>query len=222
LAEIAMLEQTAWRGKLAGGIGEILVNFLLPYLIYVQTQGRIGQVDALLASSLPPILWSIGEFLVRRRIDALSLLVIAGIVLSLLAFIGGGSVRLLQLRENLVTGLVGMVFLGSAAIRRPVIYALARATMARQSGTQAEAFAQLRGNKFFEATMMIMTLVWGFGLVAQTGLACVLVFTLPIATYLLVSPFLGYGAMGLLGLWTFLYAKRRRRIGAAIRAAQSG
>ena len=67
----------------------------------------------------------------HRRLDALSLLVLAGIVLSLLAFFGGGGPRMLQLREKLVTGVIGLAFLASAAVGRPLIYELARAGMAR-------------------------------------------------------------------------------------------
>src|SRR4051794_29697578 len=114
--------------KTLGSIAiELLVNFLLPYVVYVKAEAGIGQVHALLAASLPPIVWSVIEFARKRRVDAVSILVLAGIVLSLLAFLGGGSVRFLQLRENLVTGLIGLAFLGSAAIGRPLIYQLARA-----------------------------------------------------------------------------------------------
>ncbi len=200
-------------------LAEVAANFVLPYLIYRQTQAEIGQVDALLAASLPPIFWSAIGFAWKRRVDAVSILVIAGIVLSLLAFFGTNSARFLQLRENLVTGLIGLVFLGSAAIGKPLVYWLARAGMARKSAADAEAFEQLRGGEYFEATMIIMTVVWGASLVAETVLACALVFTIPIATYLIVSPILGYGVMGGLALWTFLYSKRRKRIGRQMRAA---
>jgi hypothetical protein len=210
-----------WHRKAANLLAEICVNFVLPYLIYVKTQADIGQVHALLASSVPPILWSILEFVRKRQLDALSLLVIAGIVLSLLAFVGNGSVKFLQLRENLVTGLIGLVFLGSAAIRKPLVYQLARAMMARKSASEADRFASLRGDHYFESSLIIMTLVWGFGLIAETVIACLLVFYIPIAEYLIVSPFLGYGTMAALSAWTFLYAKRRRRIGKAIRAARN-
>lgn len=201
-------------------LAEIGVNFLLPYLVYTETQARVGQVHALLASSIPPVLWSMFEFARKRRVDALSVLVIAGIVLSLLAFFGGGSVRFLQLRENLVTGVIGLVFLGSAAIGKPLIYQLARAGMLRKSPAEAAKFEALRGDKYFRATMNIMTLVWGFGLLAETVAACALVFMMPIGAYLLVSPVIGYGTMGGLAGWTFLYSKRRRRIGMAMRAAR--
>lgn len=200
-------------------LAELVANFVLPYLIYRLMQAKTGQVEALLAASIPPILWSAIGFAWKRRLDAVSLLVIAGIVLSLLAFFGGGSARFLQLRENLVTGLIGLVFLASAAIGKPLIYWLARAGMARKSAAEVQAFEQLRGGEYFEASMMIMTVVWGAGLMAETVLACALVFTMPIATYLIVSPVLGYAVMGALALWTFLYTKHRRRIGKQIRTA---
>lgn len=116
---------------------ELCVNVALPYFVYALAESHIGQVHALLAASLPPILWSAMEFAHKRRIDAVSLLVLAGIVLSLLAFFGGGSARFLQLRENLVTGLIGLAFLGSAAIGHPLIYHLARAGKLRESPAEA-------------------------------------------------------------------------------------
>ena len=190
---------------------EGLVNFVLPYLIYVRAEPRLGDVHALLASSLPPIVWSLVEFARKRRVDAISMVVLAGIVLSLLAFIGGGSVRFLQLRENLVTGLIGLVFLGSAAIGRPLIYQLARAGKQRASGADLAKFEALRDNARFKHAMMVMTLVWGFGLLAETVAACVLVYSISIAEYLIVSPFLGYGAMAAMGLWTIWYVRRNSR-----------
>lgn len=207
--------------KGAGLLTEICVNFVLPYVIYLKAHASVGQVHALMASSIPPILWSIVEFVRRRRVDALSLIVIAGIILSLLAFFGGGSAKFLQLREHLVTGAIGLVFLGSAAVGKPLVYQLARARLARKSQAEADNLSELRGEKYFEATMMIMTLVWGFGLVAETVVACLLVFALPVADFFIVSPFVGYGAMAALAGWTFLYGKRRKRIGTALRAARS-
>ncbi|MDQ1452175.1 MAG: hypothetical protein QOK38_2041 [Acidobacteriaceae bacterium] len=205
--------------KTLGSIAiELLVNFLLPYVIYVKAEAGIGQVHALLAASLPPIVWSVIEFARKRRVDAVSILVLAGIVLSLLAFFGGGSARFLQLRENLVTGLIGLIFLGSAAIGHPLIYQLARAGKLRKSPAEAERFEALRDKQHFRHGMTIMTLVWGFGLLVQTMIACLLVFRMSIRHYLIVSPVLGYGTMGGLALWTFWYVKQMKRRGAAAAA----
>ncbi|HEY0270103.1 MAG TPA: VC0807 family protein, partial [Sphingomonas sp.] len=155
--------------------------------------------------------WSIGGFAWNRRIDELSILAMAGIALSLLAFVGGGSARLLELREKMVTLVIGLAFLGSAAIGRPLIYPLARATMARRSQADADAFHARRDEAAVRHTVMVMTLVWGFGLLADVALSIVLIYALPVATYLVAGPILGYGAIGGLTLWTMLYRRRRER-----------
>jgi hypothetical protein len=203
----------AVRKQGGGFLVEIVVNVALPYAVYSLLQPHYGDVRALLASSAPPIVWSLAEFARKRRVDAVSLFVLLGIALSLVAFLGGGSVKFLQLRENLVTGAIGLVFLGSAAIGKPIIYQLAVAGAARQSSAAADELRNLKDNVNFRRTMTFMTLVWGFGLLAATAIACVLVFTLSIKTYLLVSPFVGYGIMGLLALWTVWFSRRARRRG---------
>lgn len=199
---------------------EALVNFILPFAIYTYAQAPLGDVRALLLSSAPPTLWSLIEFARHRRVDALSMMVLAGIVLSLLAVIGGGGAKFLQLRENLVTGIIALVFLGSAAIGKPLIYQLARASMARKSAEEAQEFAALQVHAGFRRTMMVMTLVWGFGLLAHFAVSVALVFALSISAYLIVGPIVGYATMGVLTLWTFLYARAAKRRGEAARAAR--
>jgi len=177
----------------------------------VYAKPALGDVKALLASSAPPLLWSLATFARKRRVDVLSVFVLAGIALSLVAFLGGGSVRFLQLRENLVSAAFGLAFLISAAIGKPLIYELARATARRKSTAEAATLEGMRDNAGFRRVMMLMTIVWGTGLLVQTALACVLVFVLSIGTYLIVSPILGYGTIGALGLWTYWYGQRRKR-----------
>ena len=199
---------------------EALVNFILPFVIYAYAEAPLGEVRALLASSAPPILWSLVEFARHRRVDALSVLVVAGIALSLLAMLGGGGARFLQLREKLVTGVIGLAFLGSALIGKPLIYELARASMRRKSEDEARQFEALQVHAGFRRTMAVMTWVWGLGLLADVAVSVVLVFALSIREYLIVNPILGYGTMGGLSLWSFLYGQRAKRRGEARRAAE--
>ncbi|WP_182948657.1 VC0807 family protein [Gluconacetobacter takamatsuzukensis] len=188
---------------------DLAVNFAAPALIYDRMQAAWGDVDALLASSMPPLLWSIGGFLRNRRVDALSLLSLAGIALSLLAFLGGGSARMLELREKMVTFLIGLAFLGSAAIGKPLVAALARATVARESAQALADFDAHRNTPGMRRAIMVMTLVWGAGLLADVAVSVVLIYSLPIATYLVVGPILGYVTMGGLALWTVAYRRYR-------------
>ncbi|MBB2199700.1 hypothetical protein HLH44_20105 [Gluconacetobacter sp. 1c LMG 22058] len=192
---------------------DLTANFAAPVLIYDRMQAGWGDVQALLASSMPPLLWSVGGFVIRRRIDALSLIALAGIALSLLAFIGSGSARLLELREQAVTFLIGLAFLFSAAIGKPLIAPLARATMARQSSQALADFDTHRNDARVRCTIMVMTLVWGLGLLANVVVSVALIYSLPISTYLVVGPILGYATMGGLALWTLLYRRHRIRHG---------
>jgi hypothetical protein len=198
---------------------EALVNFVAPLVIYNYAEGPLGEVRALLASSVPPILWSLVGFARHRRLDALSALVVSGIALSLLAMLGGGGARFLLLREKLVTAAIGLAFLGSVLLGKPLVYELARATMRRKSDDEAREFEALQIHAAFRRTMMVMTLVWGFGLLAEFVVSLSVMFVLSIREYLLVSPMLGYATMGALSLWTFLYGRRAKRRGEARRTA---
>ena len=202
----------AWSWARTNGLKaglEIAVNFALPFVVYRATRDRLGDVYALMAASAPPLLWSILEFVRRRRIDALSVLVLTGIVLSLLAFIGGGGVRFLQLREQLVSAVIGLVFLGSAAIGKPLIYQLACASIRRGAAEEVGWFEALREDPRFRRVMMLMTLSWGVALVATSAACGALVFALSIQSYLIVSPIISYSALGAMSLWSFWYARRR-------------
>ena len=198
---------------------EVAVNFVLPFVIYKFAEAPLGPVRALLASSTPPLLWSLVEFARNRRIDALSLLALGGIALSLLAMLGGGGVRMLQLREKFVTAAIGFAFVGSTLVGKPLVYELARASKWRESENEAKQFEALQVHAAFRRTMTIMTLMWGIGLLAEFTVSVLLMFVLSIPAYLIVGPIIGYGTMGLLTLVSFLYGRRAKRRGEARRAA---
>jgi hypothetical protein len=209
---------TYLRNNGASLLAELLVNFVLPFLIYDYAETSVGQVRALLLSSVPPIV-SLVEFSRHRRLDALSVLAVGGIGLSLLAMLGGGGVQFLQLREKLVTGLIGLLFVGSALVGKPLVYELARATMRRKSEDKAQEFEALQVHAGFRRTMTVMTLVWGFGLLADVAVSVALVFELSIREYLIVNPILGYATAGSLTVWSFFYGRSAKRRGEARSAA---
>ena len=188
---------------------EVGVNVALPMAVYFAVHARLGDIRSLMAASAPPMAWTIFEFVRRRRIDALSLVVMAGIGLSLLGYLGGGGVKLLQLREHLVAGVIGLGFLVSAAIGKPLIYQLSRARIRRNEGGNAGWLEAISGSPVFRRAMMVMTLAWGFGLVGLSATACALVFALSLPQFMVVSPFLSTGVIAGLTAWSFWYARRR-------------
>ena len=198
---------------------EIAFNFVLPFATYRLAKPHLGEVHAIMAAAVPPIIWSLVEFARHRRVDGLSLKGLGGIGLSLVGFAIGGSAKLLLLRESLVTGLIGLVFLASALIGRPLIYVLAKAAAGRRSEEEQAELEAIKDDPTFRHGMAVMTVVWGLGLVAETATRSALVFHLPTGRVLLISPFVGYGTFGLLILWTMFYARILER---REEAAESG
>ena len=190
---------------------EIGLNILLPWLIYKQLFDHgMAETPALLWSAVPPIVWSVVELLWHRRLDAVATISLLGLVLSALMLGMGGSPRWVLARESLVTGVLGLAALLSLALKKPAMFYLARATLAREGAEAAARFDQRLNDPQTRQAMNIMTIVWGGGMVAECVLRVVLAFTWPIERFLLVSPFMFYGVMGLLAGWTVWYRRRLR------------
>jgi intracellular septation protein A len=193
---------------------ELCANFVAPYVVYQLLDAKYGDVFALIASAMPPLLWSIYELIKTRRLDAVSVLVVAGIVFTVGATAMGGSARLIQIRDALVTGVIGCMFIGSLVMQRPMIFYLARAMMARNTADGAAAFEAIWLRPGVPQTFRLMTAVWGVGLVVQTAIMCWLAWIWPISRYLLLSPPIAYLIFGLLMAWSLWYRARRMKAGA--------
>jgi hypothetical protein len=190
---------------------ELAVNLLLPWLAYRLAMPHWGETGGLIASAVPPVVWSLVELARFRRVDALSVIVLLGIVLSIGAMALGGSPRMLLLRESLVSGAVGVAFLLSLPMRRPLIFYLARATVAREVAGGAERIDALWAQSpAFATSMRMMTAVWGVGLTSETALRSWMAWTWPVERFLVVSPFIGYGIYGALLVWTLWHRKSLR------------
>jgi len=197
---------------------DFLVNLGGPFLVYQLAAGHMSETAALMLSSAPPIAWSVGQLIWSRKLDMLSLLVIAGIALSLVATLLGGSPRLLLVRESLITGIFGLIFLGSLLFPKPLMFYIVKTTVTKQ-GMSEEAFASRWSIPGFRFTFKLMTVVWGAGLLVEATVKIILAFTMPAGLFLVVSPMISYSIyFGLLG-WSILYGNQRRKAGERFAAA---
>ena len=106
------------KGKLFVAL-DFLVNLGGPWLVYRLVEGSTSITGALIWSSVPPIIWSLWQLVHSRKLDVISMLVIAGIGASLAATMLGGNPRLLLVRESFITGIFGLVFLASCGSPDP-------------------------------------------------------------------------------------------------------
>lgn len=194
-----------------GVVLELAVNLVLPWLMYRLALPYFGRAGALYASAAPPLLWSLAEFARSRRLDALSVLVLVGIALSIILLALGGSPRILLVRESLISGVIGVTFLLSLLLKRPLTFYLARATLAREEEGGTARFETLWHERLpLRASIRLMTLVWGTGLTAETLLRCWLAWHWPVERSLVVLPIVSYSLYSGLMLWTFWFRGRLR------------
>lgn len=192
---------------------QLLTGGLAPFLVY-QLAHRNGLADAsaLALATVVPGLWVVGNWAWRRRLDVIPGLALVGITIGLVAVVAlHGSELVLKLRESLITGVFGVVFLVSLVVsERPLIYHLGRAIASGQGQSSRGDFETLWGEDRARQVIRTLTLVWGVGLTAEAVLRTVLALTLPTGTFLALAPVIGWVVIGSLMWFTVGHIRRNR------------
>lgn len=189
----------------------LVINILLPYVAYMLLLPHTSNLTALSAAAVIPLLDTLYSLLRNRKADVFSCFIFFGLVLGIVAVLLGGDERFILLRESYVTGILGLVFLGSLFIARPLIFYFAERFVGHDPDMEYKWVQYPR----FRRTFRLNTAVWGVILVAEAGLKVVLVYTLSIPAFLAVSPIATYGLIGLTVLWNIGYVRKiKSRIGA--------
>jgi hypothetical protein len=161
----------------------------------------MNSLTALSIATMVPLVDNVIHLLKHRKLDAFGSLMLFTFVLTLVLVALGGSEKILLVRESLITGAVGFVFLGSLIFRRPLMYYLALRFIGNVDFAGNWQFA------YFRYVMRLMTLVWGIILVLEAAVRTTLVFQLSTAQFLAVSNLVLYGFIGTAIAWTVVYRR---------------
>ncbi|WP_158903434.1 VC0807 family protein [Burkholderia sp. L27(2015)] len=193
-------------------LAALLVNAILPWVTYRLMVPHVGVTWALAASALPMLAWIFAILVRYREFDALSATLIASICLAIVLIAFDHPTRPLLPREPVIRGIIGIAFLLSLALRRPLIYYLARSTLVREHGARGDRFETLWNTRAeFRHALRIMTAVWGAGLLLEDLLRTVISQAWADARAPLLSTSLSYAIYGCLAVWTTLYRRRITR-----------
>lgn len=194
-------------------LSALLVNFALPWLAYRLAFPHWGPAGALAASALPLIAWMTVDLLRYRHFDALSALLLAGVLPALAARLIFSDARLLSIEDPMVSGFIGITFLASLVLRKPMVFYLARSTMSREDHRSVELFERhWHDRPTLVAYIRLMTLVWGVGMIGENIVRSAILLQWPNdPRSALASTVLRYGVYAALTLWTFLIRRRIKR-----------
>jgi uncharacterized membrane protein YeiH len=208
----------AWRAMLPG----ILIDALCPLLTYQVLKQHTSASDtvALSVGALFPAahtLWSLSR---KGHLDVVGVLVLVGIGGGLLAVLLGGSPKLLLIRESFISALIGLAFLISLALPRPLLFYISRQFATGNDPVRVASFNQGWRLPITRRGMRLMTLVWGVGTLGEFALRVVLVLTLTIPQVLALSGVLFPAIYGALLAWSFAFGRRLRQRIVALTAAE--
>ncbi|MFD0823021.1 VC0807 family protein, partial [Micromonospora zhanjiangensis] len=194
----------------------IVFNVVLPYLTYAVLVDRgTGVVAALAISAVWPAVEILGSYLIRRRIDDFGVLTLVLIGLGVASSVIFDSERLALVKESAVTGLFGLVLLGSLLMPRPLMFYFGRKFATDGSAERLAWWNGLWRYAGFRRTQRVLTLVWGTTFLVEAIIRIVLSYQLPVGTMVLVSNILPFVVIAALVFWTVGYARRSRARAAA-------
>jgi intracellular septation protein A len=190
----------------------LLITAGVPFLINILARPYMSTIDALLLASSVPALYTVGSLLVKRRIDVLGLLVVAGLVLSAVFDLVFHSPRILLLQSSAVNGLFGVVLLLSLLFPRPLLFYLVRSIMTQNNAQRLASFNADWSFPQVRSFYRVLSVVWGCVTISQVMLVALLAFTLPISLMVGIGPILNVAIILPAAHWSVVYFRKNKRI----------
>lgn len=187
-------------------IVSVLINIVLPYLIYAILKTHITSIMALSLAACVPLVDTLYHLIKDKKLDTFSSFIFLGIVLSIVAAWIGGDERFILLRESYVTGIMGLVFLLSLLTPKPLIYYFAMRFISNKSVMTKRWEEEVSFRHFIR----IMAAVWGIGLMIEALVKVIIVYEYPISKALVISPIAQYIIIAILIYWNIRFVKQRK------------
>jgi hypothetical protein len=206
----------AGRRALAGLTG-LVISFILPLLSYDLIRPHVGSsAMALALAGAIPVAYTLAILVVRRRLNPIGVIgVISFGIGVLVSWASGGSTLALELQDPALFGAIGIAFLVSVAIGRPLHPVILR--LLGRSDPRYSDIARRAQRK----TSMVITAILGVTLLAHSVAVAVLALTQPVSTFVALQHPVGLPIFGLGIASVLLYRNRlqARQRTAAIPAA---
>ena len=195
-----------------GFLLDIALNAFVPFVLYKLSKRYISpsELTALIVATTFPLIKSIFDVAKHRQLDPVSVIVLLGIAASALALVAGGSPKILLLRESLFGVAFGVACFASLLLPRPMMFYFGRHflagndTLKRRGYKLSWTLPEVRFNN------RLITVVWGSVYLGECAIRMALIWLLPVAWVLVISPMLLGGLTLVTIVWTFRRARRAR------------
>jgi hypothetical protein len=190
-------------------VPQLVVAGILPVIGYSLLRPHVGSDATALAAVM---VFPLADIAVERRrhggFEPIGLISLVGIVVGLVGALAlNGNATMLKLRESMLTGVFGLVCLGSLLASRPAMFYLGRAFATAGDPAKSAEFDLLWARPGASRRFRTVTAVWGVALLAETAFRTVLALTISTERFLAIAPIVGWVVIGAL-LWYSTHATR--------------
>jgi hypothetical protein len=190
-----------------------------PLLAYnLLRSAGLSSVVALVLSGVVTAVGVIIGIVRHRRVDAVGVLVLAGIAVGAILGLVSRNPKLVLDEGSVGTGVFGLLCFGSLLREKPLMYSMALEFIGPDSA-QGREFTHLWQYWEFRHTFRVITCVWGGGYLIEAAIRVVIVANTSTGTALATSKVLPYAVAAALTAWTIGYGRLQKRRGEAIAAA---
>jgi hypothetical protein len=167
------------RRNLRTFLPNLLLSWLVPLIAYELISPHVhSDLLVLTISAAIPALITVGTFVFLRRVNVIGLIGTAGFAVGLaVSVFTGGNELAIKLHEPALTGTIGLIFLVSVAIGRPLFLLVHR--LLNRSGTAAPLPDRRRAS--------VLSALIGATLLVHGIVITILAVTLPTSTFLALS-----------------------------------
>ncbi|KXN74905.1 hypothetical protein CONCODRAFT_1978 [Conidiobolus coronatus NRRL 28638] len=189
-------KETVQKIKLFGFFFQhVILEIALPLILFFTLKQPVGDLWATIYSSIPGLLSTLFTILVKRRFEPIPIMIIISFFIGFALTLRYNNPKLKQVDGSIITGIIGLAFLFSLLLNKPLIYYTSRPWVTKNDPDKLEEFEEKWKIRAFRKTMTNMSLIWGFGL----------------DLLMILSPVITYGNLVLLTVVTVIYGVRKKR-----------
>lgn len=170
-----------YHGMLKNLLPKVIINWLVPLLLYMLLHDTFSSDTADLAvAGVIPAIWTIVLWLLRRQINWIGVITILGLFVAIVVseLSGGGSLPL-KLYHPIISGAVGLIFIISVVIRKPLMILLLK----KFKVGDPERFSNPEVNR----KVTIVTAMFGVVLLLDAMIHVIMALSISTGAYLIMS-----------------------------------
>ncbi|WP_372406401.1 VC0807 family protein [Streptomyces luteireticuli] len=184
-------------------------------LYYVLRWQGVAQWQALMLSSIPPVIQALVEAVRHRRARFFDLLVVVLLLVSAVTSLISGDPRVLLLKDAALPAVLGLWIAGTLLAARPFAFQFGR--QLRTGPAEELAERRWRQDPEFRRALRSLTLLWGAAQLLDAALSVVEALALPVDVVPVIGRFQSLGILGLVVIASVRHSRRfRERHGAPL------